>query len=153
MVRLFARQIQEFSARYEYMELRTACEQDVHQARAGVKQMLAIVDDKQEMLCLQPLDQGIERRTLVQEMEAKRRPDMLDEQIRFVEVSAVNPSGAICEGVLQLLHDLQRQPRLATPSRPPEGHKPLLRQAACERLDVLLASNERRPSGYYHGSR
>jgi len=104
--------------------------------------MFAIVEHEEQVTSAQPLDERFEGRTLAHEMVDQRRPHMLDERARLIQVGAINNAATVGEGVFEGLRDLHRQARLAAASWSPQRHKPLLGHEAREGLEILLASNE-----------
>ena len=99
-------------------------QQDVRQLRAGVHQVLAVVQHEQRLPGAEELDQQVQRRSTERVVNAQRLHDREGHQRGVADLSQFDQPGAVAEVAPDAGRGTQREPGLADARRAGQGHQP-----------------------------
>ena len=129
------------------VNLGAAAEQRAEQRRAGVEQVLAVVQHDQQVTLGHESQQGVHRRTAGVIGQAQSAGDGHRHHLRGRDRRQVDVPGAVAEISRDLGGHLHRQPGLAHAAGPDQGDQPVAGQGVPQAPDFRLAPNETRELG------
>ncbi|CAA9276920.1 MAG: hypothetical protein AVDCRST_MAG26-3112 [uncultured Chloroflexia bacterium] len=112
--------------------------------RAGFDQVLAVVQDQQELLVAQVVDQDVEERTPRLFAHAERGRHALHNQRRIQDGRQLDEPHAVDELLHELRGCFKREPRLAGTTGTGQGQEMCGAEQAFDLGKLSLASDERR---------
>lgn len=115
----------------------------VDEQRAGVDEVLAVVQDDQEPSLPEALCEVLDGPARGRVVEAEGPRHLLREQRGIAEAGELDDPHAVAEATADVLGDPEREPRLPDPGRPGEGHEPRGGQAAPNLGDLPPSADER----------
>jgi hypothetical protein len=143
-IQRFAGDGQWFAAGGQKAELRGVCQQLLRQLGTVGDQMLAIVQEQQQLSGLQMIEEGLEGRLLGRMRNAERPGEELRQKRRVTERGQLHQPDAIAIPVADRPGDVQGQPRLATATRAAERDEARAGQQAFGFCQLALAPDKAR---------
>ncbi len=132
------------AARRQHAQARARPQQRPDRPRAGVRQMLAVVEHEQQLPRRRRVGERRHRRAARLLANAERRADRRRNQGRVGEPAELDQPHAVAEAVDHRARDLEREPGLSDSARTDERHEPVAREQLLGARDLLSAPDEAR---------
>ncbi|HLW12350.1 MAG TPA: hypothetical protein VKU81_06600 [Casimicrobiaceae bacterium] len=143
-IRRLAANVQPLAAGRQELHARQRLQQFRCQFRAGVDQMLAVVEDEQQLAVSAMPGQRLRHGAARFLLDPERRGHRLRHQFRVCERRKFDQPHAVGEIIKRVGRDLKRQARLAKAAGADDGDEPCSAQQFPDLVQLTLAADERR---------
>ena len=138
----FAADVERLARRRQECARRARSRDRSASAATGLQDVLAVIEDQQQLLALEPLRNRLVDPAALLLAHAQRLGDDAGDQFRIADRREVDEPHAIGIAIEQLRADLHRQPRLANATRANQREQAVTVEQFFDLGDVVLAADE-----------